>query len=76
MLPEAGVKRATYNGAPTDRCGGDWVESGTVAYARWWVVTSNVRGNRPAEAGGVRLVCDSDEATAHQPYAACRSGSG
>jgi hypothetical protein len=36
----------------------------------------NVRGNRPAKAGSVRLVCDSAEGTAHEPYAACRSGSG
>jgi hypothetical protein len=36
----------------------------------------NVRGNRPAEAGGVRLARDSGEAAARQPYSACRSGSG
>jgi hypothetical protein len=36
----------------------------------------NVRGNRPAKAGGVRLARDSGEAAARQPYAACRSGSG
>jgi hypothetical protein len=36
----------------------------------------NVRANRPAEAGGVRLARDSGEAAARQPYAACRSGSG
>jgi hypothetical protein len=36
----------------------------------------NVRGNRPAEVGGVRLARDSGEAAARQPYAACRSGSG
>jgi hypothetical protein len=42
-----------------------------VAFAR-----PNVRGNRPAEAGGVRLARDSGEAAARQPCAACRSGSG
>jgi hypothetical protein len=40
------------------------------------VVMPNVRGNRPAEAGGVRLARDSGEAAARQPYAACRRGSG
>jgi hypothetical protein len=39
-------------------------------------VTPNVRGNRPAEAGGLRLARDSGEVAARQPYAACRSGSG
>ena len=39
-------------------------------------VLPNVRANRPAEAGGVRLARDSGEAAARQPYAACRSGSG
>ena len=39
-------------------------------------LTPNVRANRPAEAGGVRLARDSGEAAARQPYAACRSGSG
>jgi hypothetical protein len=39
-------------------------------------VGPNVRGNRPAEAGGVRLARDSGEAAARQSCAACRSGSG
>lgn len=36
----------------------------------------NVRANRPAEAGGVSLVCEGAEGAARQAYAACRSGSG
>jgi hypothetical protein len=39
-------------------------------------VAPNVRGNRPAEAGGVRLARDSGEAAARQACGACRSGSG
>jgi hypothetical protein len=39
-------------------------------------VLPNVRGNRPVEAGGVRLARDSGEAAARQAYGACRSGSG
>ena len=38
-------------------------------------VMPNVRAKLPAEACSVRLVCDSAAGTAHQPYAACRSGS-
>jgi hypothetical protein len=57
-----------------------WVQGRAVAELlekrRCQFVRPNVRGNRPAEAGGVRLVCDSAEGTAHQPYTACRSGSG
>jgi hypothetical protein len=39
-------------------------------------VLPNVRGNRPAEAGGVSPVCDDASNGTHRAYAGCRSGSG
>jgi hypothetical protein len=38
-------------------------------------MTPNVRAKLPAEACSVSLVCEGAEGTAHQAYAACRSGS-
>ena len=45
-------------------------------FAQRVFVLPNVRANRPAMAGGVRLVCEGAEGAAHQLYAGCRSGSG